>query len=215
MKTKDAFAFRKFYDFGFTDAGNINSYEDFERVADFLYTFQTKGFKRENTVAGSLEDIVNAIEVNRYTMRREHFLFSRIENHIRRLTALLSAAAEKLAIGVDSPKLRDMTLRAKKMIEKYQIIRDSIRGGIDSSRLFFQSNIKTLKDAVQVRFGDKLRQARKAAGYTQVKIAEYLNITQISYSQYETGRATPPLSTIWLLARKFKVSADWLLCLKD
>ena len=44
-------------------------------------------------------------------------------------------------------------------------------------------------------FSDRLREARKRSGLTQMQIAEKLGITAQSYSQYETGKRQPKAET--------------------
>ena len=44
-------------------------------------------------------------------------------------------------------------------------------------------------------FSDRLREARKRSGLTQMQIAEKLGITAQSYSQYETGKRRPKAET--------------------
>ena len=60
-------------------------------------------------------------------------------------------------------------------------------------------------------FPEKLRQARKDAGYTQKQIEDILNIQQAVLSSYETGRTQPDLESLGKLADFYAVSVDWLL----
>lgn len=46
-----------------------------------------------------------------------------------------------------------------------------------------------------MNFSDRLREARKRSGLTQMQIAEKLGITAQSYSQYETGKRRPKEET--------------------
>lgn len=79
-----------------------------------------------------------------------------------------------------------------------------------------QKNLtEALKDSIRETFGKRLRTARKKAGLTQVQISQELNIIQKSFSQYETGRTAPSMSTLVALAKKLNVSVDWLLGLSD
>lgn len=49
-------------------------------------------------------------------------------------------------------------------------------------------------------FSDRLKEARKKAGYTQAQIADKLKITVQSYSQYETGKRNPKRETLEKIA---------------
>ena len=60
-------------------------------------------------------------------------------------------------------------------------------------------------------FGQRLKELRKAAGYSQTRLAEYLGISQQAVGKWETGRATPDPGTIATIARLLGVSADTML----
>lgn len=44
----------------------------------------------------------------------------------------------------------------------------------------------------------------------QADIAEYLNIRQNTYSQYETGKREIPLALLWKLADFYETTIDYL-----
>lgn len=46
---------------------------------------------------------------------------------------------------------------------------------------------------------------------SQSKIANYLNISQSTYSRYENGSCNIPLETIIKLSQYYKISADYIL----
>lgn len=54
-------------------------------------------------------------------------------------------------------------------------------------------------------FSDRLREARKRSGLTQMQIAEKLGITAQSYSQYETGKRQPKAETLKRIANALGV----------
>lgn len=58
---------------------------------------------------------------------------------------------------------------------------------------------------------EKLRELRKANGYTQDYVACYLGIVRQTYSHYETGKRTPSYNTIYRLASLYNISADDLI----
>lgn len=60
-------------------------------------------------------------------------------------------------------------------------------------------------------FGDKLREARKAAGYTQEELAQALGMIRTNYIPYETGKVSPdPVETIPRIANAIGVDSDRL-----
>lgn len=58
---------------------------------------------------------------------------------------------------------------------------------------------------------ENIRSIRIDRGYTQKQIAEYLGISQNTYSQYEVGILNYPVDAIVLLADFYNVSTDYLL----
>lgn len=59
--------------------------------------------------------------------------------------------------------------------------------------------------------GNRLAQLRKAAGLTQVQLAETLGISQQMVASYEVGRRRIPVSLLPALAQALKVQVDDLL----
>lgn len=59
--------------------------------------------------------------------------------------------------------------------------------------------------------GSRLAQLRKAAGLTQVQLAEVLGISQQMVASYEVGRRRIPVSMLPALAQALKVQVDALL----
>lgn len=60
-----------------------------------------------------------------------------------------------------------------------------------------------------------LREIRTQKGYTQLEVAEYLNITKQGYSHYERGTRSPDVETLKKLAIFFNVSINTLLDIKE
>lgn len=61
----------------------------------------------------------------------------------------------------------------------------------------------------------RIRDTREDRDYTQKQIAEYLNITQATYSEYENGKINMPIEAFIKLAELYNVSIDYLTGLKD
>lgn len=58
---------------------------------------------------------------------------------------------------------------------------------------------------------ETIRSLRIDNGYTQRQIAEYLNVKQNTYSQYEIGVLNYPVDVLMKLADFYGVSVDYLL----
>ena len=58
---------------------------------------------------------------------------------------------------------------------------------------------------------ENIRNLRIDGGYTQKNIADYLGISQNTYSQYEIGVLNYPVDALMKLADFYNVSVDYLL----
>lgn len=65
--------------------------------------------------------------------------------------------------------------------------------------------------------GDRMRlkDIREDADITQKQVAEFLNIKQNTYSQYENGHRQIPIEALVKLAKYFGTSVDYILELTD
>lgn len=61
----------------------------------------------------------------------------------------------------------------------------------------------------------RIRDLREDNDMTQQQVADYLNIKQNTYSQYETENRQIPLDVLKALAALYKTSTDYLLGLTD
>ena len=57
----------------------------------------------------------------------------------------------------------------------------------------------------------RLKELRKENNLTQKELADYLNIKQNTYSQYENGQRQVPIDILIRLADYYDVSVDYLL----
>lgn len=57
----------------------------------------------------------------------------------------------------------------------------------------------------------RLKDLREDADITQKQLADYLNIKQNTYSQYENGQRQIPIEALVKLAHYFKTSTDYIL----
>ena len=62
---------------------------------------------------------------------------------------------------------------------------------------------------------ENIRSIRIDRGYTQKQIADYLGISQNTYSQYEIGVLNYPVDVVVKLAQFYHVSTDYLLGLTN
>ena len=61
----------------------------------------------------------------------------------------------------------------------------------------------------------RIKNMREDHDLTQKQVAEYLNIKQNTYSQYENGQRQLPLECLIALAKLYKTSTDYILGLTD
>ena len=57
----------------------------------------------------------------------------------------------------------------------------------------------------------RLKDLREDADFTQKQIADYLNVKQNTYSQYENGQRQIPIEALIALAKFYKTSTDYIL----
>ena len=61
----------------------------------------------------------------------------------------------------------------------------------------------------------KLKELREEYNISQKEIAEFLNIKQNTYSQYETDKRQLPIDVLIKLSKFYKVTTDYILGLED
>ena len=71
--------------------------------------------------------------------------------------------------------------------------------------------ITTDEKAFFVQLGARIAQLRKAAGITQVQMAEVLGMSQQTVNSYEVGRRRVPVSALPTIARALAVSIEELI----
>ncbi len=62
-----------------------------------------------------------------------------------------------------------------------------------------------------MKFAERLRQERIANGYNQTYIAKYMNVSQVSVSNWERGLKEPSFQALIDLAQLFRRSTDYML----
>ncbi len=71
-----------------------------------------------------------------------------------------------------------------------------------------------MKNKLRNQIGERLKESRKAAGYTQQQIAEIMHMTQQQYSRFENGVFELNYEQIIKLCKLYDISSDYLLGLK-
>lgn len=70
--------------------------------------------------------------------------------------------------------------------------------------------VKTPVPGQQRLAGERIRVVRDLAGVTQEAICEVLAVDQSTWSKWEKGVRTPPISAMSAFATRFKVSLDFI-----
>ncbi len=61
----------------------------------------------------------------------------------------------------------------------------------------------------------RVRDLREDSDYTQKQLAQYLQIHQTTYSDYELGNLNIPIDALIKLAKLYKTSIDYIVGLTD
>ena len=61
----------------------------------------------------------------------------------------------------------------------------------------------------------RIKELREENGLTQQAVADYLNVKQNTYSQYENGKRQLSVDILIKLAKFYKVTTDYILELED
>lgn len=63
----------------------------------------------------------------------------------------------------------------------------------------------------KILLSERLKELRRANGYTQDYVAEVLGVVRQTYSHYETGKRTPDASILFGLSQLYGISLDTLM----
>ena len=66
-----------------------------------------------------------------------------------------------------------------------------------------------------MKYYDRIRALREDRDLSQKTIAAFLGVAQTTYSQYELGKRPLPIDFLIALCKFYKVSADYILGLKN
>ena len=65
------------------------------------------------------------------------------------------------------------------------------------------------------KLAERVKELRKGEGISQAKLADAIGVDEAFIGLIETGKRKVSVDTLFLLAKHFDVSADYLLGLKD
>ena len=68
---------------------------------------------------------------------------------------------------------------------------------------------------IKISVGNRIKESRKALGYTQSYMAKFLNMTQQQYSRFENGVFELNYEQIRIICNLFDISSDYLLGIKE
>ncbi len=71
------------------------------------------------------------------------------------------------------------------------------------------------KIIVVMKMYERIRALREDNDFSQSKIAEIINVSQSTYSRYESGYLDVPSEVLIALSKLYNVSVDYILGLKD
>ena len=74
-----------------------------------------------------------------------------------------------------------------------------------------KTNIKKIKELNKKEIGQRIKIVRKENNLTLRSLAKELNTTSSTISAYETGKTLILTAFAYQIARKYKISLDWLL----
>lgn len=79
-------------------------------------------------------------------------------------------------------------------------------------RLYFWSYKKKYPkiECDKNKIGEYLKKLRKELNISQQKLADDCNISQTTYSDYETGNYLINTITIYTICKKYKISMNWM-----
>lgn len=199
MKSKNAFALKELYAL-IKPTPKSPERANFD-AEQFQYYF-LRHYQNEYIPLDSVVGAIALLDRDEYSIKQVNLFISRIKNHIRRL--------EKIDV-----KPMSCYLRKGELLTAYKSLLSSTVILLDGLNRQFDGGLDYIKTLTGETFRQRLRTARKWKGITGNNLAEFLRISQKSFSQYETGRAAPSMPTLVILAKKLNVSLDWLLGLQD
>jgi len=146
-------------------------------------------------------------------MQREVVIMS-LGEKIRRARGRQTQAylAEKLAVSVNTLSAYEKN-RSLPSLEIFKQICKIY--GLSADELLEIVDISNTPDNEGKMLDHKLANLRDQLDLTQEKMAALIGVSVSTWSKYETGNRTPPLNRFLQICKNCKVSADYLLGLKE
>ena len=142
--------------------------------------------------------------------------FSHIQAHEARLGKIMRAYADNY-ISLEDEKLKTKYQRALNLKAFYfELYWNVLKKFYDFVALAVLKGNFLFLSLCRDAFCARLRKLRKAAGLTQLQLAERVGLKSANaIATYENGKAEPSLSTLFRLATELNCSVDWILGLKE
>lgn len=204
-KTKNAFAFREFY-----QVGKFGSVDDISKVVEKIFGRGFSDYFIEPRTR--YNEVVYNLAYHKHMISRGKFLRKLVTRHIKRLKNFLGIiTTQAIKNGAAySNEIKEKIARIEKLLADYKFVYEGVNIVNSTTKKSFAHDKKEIKTAAAEEFGRKLRIARRNKGYLSKDFADLLNVSQNGYSQYETGTNEPPLYLIRKMADHLDVSTDWL-----
>ncbi|MGN0376831.1 MAG: helix-turn-helix transcriptional regulator [Suilimivivens sp.] len=61
-----------------------------------------------------------------------------------------------------------------------------------------------------MKYNERIKEIREDHSYTQQQVADWLNVRQRTYCDYESGKTRIPIDSIIILAQHYNVSMDYI-----
>lgn len=145
-------------------------------------------------------------------LRRSIRIARDIERHINRLNKLCIAQLTKVAYG-DAYEYENhwVLKKTQERIAECEELLIDIRNVYQQGRERLHVVKQLSRKNFNLKFGERLKEARKGKGLSARSVAEIIGISPSAYSNYEGGIREPPLLLVVKLANIFDVAIDWLL----
>ena len=204
MKTRNAFALRGF------DSGRILARIDarLKGRTDEAFLAAYKIYISDGSFADDNQFSAAAVWTLNQAINMANQYQTRLTRHNDRLLRYTVLLVDKYDIDeVIQSKVR----RAKILSDCYANAARSVQDLQKKIHKLIMAIDDCREDKYRRRFSERLREARAAAGMTQLQVANKLEMTAGGYNQYETARRDPSIPTLIKIARILNRSADWLL----
>lgn len=70
-----------------------------------------------------------------------------------------------------------------------------------------------MPSVIRMDYRQRIRDLREDADLTQAQVAEVLGTSQTMYARYERGASELPIRHLIVLAKLYRVSTDYILCI--